>query len=435
MSPIIHGRIYPEAESSALLRHELRVLIDPCLIASVANEHLMDLDVLRHYLRSLPGQPCQITLISTAEAIRTYGGEFIYLASDVLPEVTVAFGESGKRYPEIMVLASTAFKNDADIIVMERLPEEVNFQEICRKLFISFEDWATAKRSCEIFVRGHEVPWSFRFRMWGCPWTAFYFMAEPSSQLIELYNSAAKTPMDSDIVELIRSLAFNRYPSLCYTRDKLLFYVQQRRAANRHKLRQQDFTFEAGYFLNHYYLLLWAGLDQICWIVNGIFELGLTGWRKVGPLNHKFLEVLRDKAESVSRLFENENFVHWAKILRAARHFAAHRGFAMPSPIFIKPDKEPSEEELDREIEASDRWQLLDRFLPREILEGFRPFLRAEARLSRSKELPERALPLKIEGKEVLIHPLVNIEWDFKNFFDFAHKVADLALDRLKRKH
>jgi hypothetical protein len=62
-------------------------------------------------------------------------------------------------------------------------------------------------------------------------------------------------------VELLRSLAFNRHAALAYTRDRLLFYVLQRRAVVRNKLERQDFAFELGYSLNFYYLLLWSGLE------------------------------------------------------------------------------------------------------------------------------------------------------------------------------
>lgn len=446
MPPFIHGRIYPEATSSTLVRRELRILVDPRAITRETVRQLLDIDVLRHYLRDLPGQPCQITLLAPAqrakeheaeyEIIRQLGGEVLSVASILLPEVVEAFGNVGERCPEAMALVSTALAGDANIVVTLLLPEGVNLKEVYKRLYVSVEDWSAAKKSCEIFVRGHEVPWSFHDPAWGNTWTTFYSMAEPSVQLIELYERARRSGLDSDTLEDIRSLAYNRRNSLCYTRDKLLFYVQQRRAAKRHKLLRQDFSFEVGYFLNHYYVLFWAGLDQICWIVNGIFELGLTrkDWRKVGTLNLKFLKVLREKAPQVLELFEDAEFVRWVKMVRGARHFVAHRGIAALARLFLQPETELSDEELDREVEASDEWRQLERMFPRELVEYFRPTLKFQAKLRRYEEISEPVLRIEFDGEEALIHPLVNIEWDFDHFFDFAHKVAGVASHWLQTK-
>jgi hypothetical protein len=67
MSPIIHGRIYPETKSSSLVRRELNILIDPRMVTPETERQLIDLDILRHYLRDLPGQPCRITLLAPAQ--------------------------------------------------------------------------------------------------------------------------------------------------------------------------------------------------------------------------------------------------------------------------------------------------------------------------------------------------------------------------------
>lgn len=443
MCPIVHGRIYPEIESSSLVYRELRVLIDPRAVTPETTSHLLDLDVLRTYVQGLPGPPCRISLLVPAqrenefiaeyELIRRLGGEVLPFASILLPEAVKALGATGERYPDLGGLASTALGGDADIVVTVPLPGDVNHEQISQKLHVSFEGWAMAKKSCEVFVRGHEVPWSFRCPAWGYPWTPFYSVAEPDLQLQELHYRAAGAGLNPETLEDLRSLAYNRHANLCYARDKLLFYVQQRRTAKRKKLTRQNFHFEAGHYLNHYYVLLWAGLDQACWIVNDIFELGLTkkDWRKVGALNSKFLNVLRESAPLILEIYENPDFVRWAKMLRSARHYVAHKGIAMPASLFVRPETEPTDEELDREIERSDEWRTVESILPCEVLEASRPGLRFEARLRRYQEIQEPVFQIEIEGEEYFIFPLKNTEWDFGNFFDFVHKIVTVALQTL----
>lgn len=236
-------------------------------------------------------------------------------------------------------------------------------------------------------------------------------------------------------IELLRSLALNRHAALSYTRDKLLFYAQQERAARRHRLSRQGFGFELGYHLSHYYVLLWSGLDQICWIVNATFDCGFTArdWRQVGIRKQAFLARLEQKVPDVHRIYSDPEFKRWVSMLAGARHFVAHGGFAMPGEAYIRPEEEPTDEELDRDIEASDEWQKMA-WLPRGIRELSRPTLRLKARLRRSRRLEERVLHITVDGEECVILPLVNVEWDFDHFFTFAHQIAALGVVRLSKR-
>lgn len=447
MAPILRGRVLPETDSSGLVRRELRILIDPRVITEADVPRLIDLDILRQYLRTLSGPPCVVTLLTPApgdpslalahEILGRHGAEALPFGTILVPEATAALGDIGKRYPEFLTLVSTAFASDADVVVARSPGVDIVFDtDFFRHHSIVFGGLDVALRDCEVFVRGHEVPWSFRMAAWNVPWTPFYVMAEPAEALVDLYRRAQETGLDPSYLELLRSLALNRHSALCYTRDKLLFYVAQRRAAKRHKLDKQDFAFELGYFLNHYYVLLWAGLDQLCRVVNAIFGLGLDKkeLRRASPFNKMFLRLLREKAPPVARVFENQAFIYWAKILRGARHWVAHEGFAMPASLFLTGGEEPTDAELDAEIEASTEWQELKQaeWLAPGILEAYRPMFRHKARIRRYKAIDEPVLRVELEGGEqALTYPLLNVQWDFENFTIFANQIAALTVTRL----
>jgi len=351
-----------------------------------------------------------------------------------VPNVVEAFGKQADAFPKEVALLSTAAASDIDMVVTDAsLPDKDN---LVRKVGIYIDNWEGAKKQSAVFSRGHEVPWSFSVPMWGCPWTPFYAMAEPFTILIQLRELSAKVGLDARAQELLRSLALNRHSNLCYTRDRLLYYVQQQRASARANFEKQDFGFELGYYLNHYYLLFWAGLDQLCWIVNSVFALGYkkAEWQKVGPLNPAFIARMREVAPQVAAVFLDPDFLHWAKMLRSARHFVAHEGLAMPSMLVLTKGEEPSEEELDHEVERSNEWRELEKSIPRNLLEEFRPTFRFKAKLRRYKQCPERVLKLQIDGETCLIYPLLNIEWDFASYYTCAEKVARLAIDQLKKK-
>jgi hypothetical protein len=369
--------------------------------------------------------------------LRQIGAEILPTSKIILPQVAEAFPCSDEKETEEAGIASAALVGDADIVVQDE--ETVNrLSEHYKKISISVEHYDKVKRSCEIFVRGHEIPWSFISPMWGCPWTTFYTMTELSqfTTLNELNSLAQAKGVDPETREHIRSLVLNRFPNICYTRDKLLFYVQQRRMAKRHNLSRQDYSFEVGYFLNHYYLLFWGGLDQVCWIVNGICDLGFQSkdWRKVGITKKDFLNKLDGSAPEIKDIFVQEEFLNWVKLLRELRHHVAHKGVAMPAKLFFEPSSEITDEDLDREIEATEQWQRMKRLFTQEILETFRPTLRVKRRLEKYESFQEVVTKIEIEGKANLIAPLVNIDWDFENYVRFVLNIVDKCVEHLKRK-
>lgn len=100
----------------------------------------------------------------------------------------------------------------------------------------------------------------------------------------------------------------------------------------------------------------------------------------------------------------------------------------MPAEMYVRPEREPTEAELDAEIERSSEW----RELPAALRELSRPTLRYNAYLRHCKRVPARVLQIRIDGEEFIINPLLNVEWDYSRFFDFAHRIADLGLAHLE---
>jgi hypothetical protein len=280
-----------------------------------------------------------------------------------------------------------------------------------------------------VFARGHEVPWAFKALHWGVPWSSLYLIAEPPEKLLALHRRIVEHADDPETRELARSLAFNRHPSLAFTRDRLLFFVQQQRMARRSGARRSDFAFECNYFLNHYYLLLWGGLEQICLIVNDVCGVGFER-RRVGIANSEFLGAL--SGTPVYAILTDAAFVAWRKMLASARHLAAHRGITMASELRIRSGEEPTDAEVDTAVEASDDWNANVAAFGSAGAEQFRDLLRFQERVRRMERFPERVLPVEIDGETCLIMPLINIEYDFEQFMTLASRVANELLRLLE---
>jgi len=285
--------------------------------------------------------------------MRTIDVEELPSSMVIAPEAAAEFPEVSD--PETLAFASTSWFADADIVISEQMAQRAEVAAGFKKLHMELVDTSGAKNACEVFARGHEVPWSFRLPAWLMPWTPFYSMVDADIQTMEEFrNLAARKGVSPEVQERIRSLRLNRWSAIAYTRDKLLFFMIQRRRAKRHRLEKQDFAFELAYHLTMYFLLFWGALDQISWIVNEICGLELTAnqWWKVGVAKREFCNRLRERDVAMMVILQEPEFLRWIDVLRRARHYVAHQGTAMLSPLFEKPAEEPSLAEVDRDIEG-----------------------------------------------------------------------------------
>jgi hypothetical protein len=134
VSPFVHNRIFPEIESANLLFHELRILLDPRSINKKSLSQIIELDVLRCYLRNIPGSSCRISFLLPAQIgsnfeveygfLQQLGAEVLPTSKIILPQVAEVFSDFNEKETEHAGVASAAVVGDADIVVQDE--ETVN---------------------------------------------------------------------------------------------------------------------------------------------------------------------------------------------------------------------------------------------------------------------------------------------------------------------
>lgn len=185
-----------------------------------------------------------------------------------------------------------------------------------------------------------------------------------------------------------------------------------------------------------YFLLFWGALDQISWIVNEVCGLGFTAnqWRKVGVAKREFVNRLRERDAAMMAILQEPEFLRWIGVLRRARHYVAHQGTAMLSPLIEKPAQEPSLAEVDRDIEGWDEWRELASRWSAPMMETFRPNFRAKWYMRNYRQISDAAFVLQDATDAAIIFPLQNIEWEYERFREFTLAVAAQCSTILKAK-
>ena len=332
------------------------------------------IEALRAYGSSLNPRVCSIEFLVPASDTETAKWLKTCNISFKSVEVRKASPETAKKVAdgELADSTETALSCDSDAMVVNK-HEWFPYIEDLEELGLFLTDAAFLKRQCEIFTRGYDVPWAFSLPIWNLTWTGFYHMTErPTFQVgFAFLNAALKKGVDGEARETGRSLLYNRLPNICFTRDRLLFFEIQRLRARRAKWQRQEFKFEIAYYLNFYYPLLYGGFDQLALLVSQTLKLGLAE-KSVGATYKSFLDALQAKNPAIHAVFTDAKHSEFIRRIGALRHYASHRGSLMPSKLLEKPDREPTNEELDAEIANVGMDYLLNHMPEGELRDSFR---------------------------------------------------------------
>lgn len=426
--PIVRGRIIPEVESTGRPKKCLDILLWGNEWGKRNRLDLDEIEILRDYLRSIRPSFCGIRIFlptahpGSLETIGKLNLQFIPVEiSNPTPETLKTMGNE-----ELATAVQTALACDADALVMSNL-EWLPYADEAEDMGLFLTDTSFLKHYCEIFVRGHEVPWAFAPMIWGQTWNAFYNLTEREtfSTGMNFLNEAQKRKVNAEAQEVGRSLIHNRLPNICFTRDRLLFYEIQKMAAQRAKWKRQEFIFETGYYLNFYYPLIYGGLDQIALLVNQCLQLGLAE-KNVGATYQSFLDALEAKNPALHTIFTDDKQVEFTKRIGYLRHYASHRGSLAPGKLIEKPDKELTDDEVDAMIaEAGTDYMVL--CMPEgELRESVRQMLRYNFRMAHYEKVGnpiDGVVPIVINGRSGFIRPAKDTPWNFQMFLLFMNRV------------
>jgi hypothetical protein len=245
-------------------------------------------------------------------------------------------------------VAETAVGLDCDLVISTGgNPLRVLFTD---EYGIVSPDVAAALHAAEIHLKGFDMPWSFEWPGKNMPWSQFYPMSEHSIFRPLLEEFSASHAAGPQVYDVMRKLVADAVPALCFGRDRLEFYRQQDRWAQRNRLEHQDFGFEYAAFLNHFYLTFYSAVDQVTGLVVNRFNLPVPE-REIGATYKAFRES-RKAYPAVEHAFDNPDFWDMYNLPQSIRHRAAHSGPVRPEDVYFG-DGEFTDEQLDAAAEEN----------------------------------------------------------------------------------
>lgn len=172
--PSVRGRIIPEVELAGRAKRNLDVLLWIGAPKKVDLAALDELDILRVYLRSIDPPDADIRLYVPADhaaTIKVLISMDIEFSRVLMPDAPNELQGQFKDCPiDLAKAVAIAQEMDFDCIAASEttwLP----FAPELEKLSILLTDCTFLLPYSEIFVRGHDIPWAFSYKVLNEPWT------------------------------------------------------------------------------------------------------------------------------------------------------------------------------------------------------------------------------------------------------------------------
>ena len=267
----------------------------------------------------------------------------------------------------------------------------------------------------DIIAHGNSLFSSASSTLGNLPFDVFYqFTHFKNKRFFSWFNKIKVDSYPNELIDNIRSALLNRYPYILYSRDMIRFYELQRDYYLRRDERR--FHLMLGYYLSHYYLLIWGMLDHLTVIAR--YAYGLSINEKDCAINRrKFWKEFQSKEPNLSKFIKEPPISEWIIIIAEMRHHAAHKGIKIPTRILMATDESKISDAEILEIirkENNDidfNYQLLSADYIKEVYE---PNLVSEWRIKKMKELSPSMVFIKIKNKTALIDPVMNVDYDLE---------------------
>lgn len=267
----------------------------------------------------------------------------------------------------------------------------------------------------DIIAHGNSIFSSASSTLMNLPFDVFYQMTHfKNRRFFSWFNKIKTDAYQNELIDNIRSALLNRYPFILYSRDMIRFYELQRDYCLRRDERRYHLML--GYYLSHYYLLIWGMLDHLTVIAK--YAYGLTINERDCAINRrKFWKEFQSKEPNLSKFIKEPPISEWITIIAEMRHHAAHKGIKIPTRILEETDDSKISDAEILEIirkENDDidlKYQLFSEDYIKKVYE---PNLVSEWRINKMNELSPGMVFIRIKNKTALIDPVMNVDYDLE---------------------
>jgi hypothetical protein len=388
-------------ENVLRLVRDLRAIDPPVTIDLISPAYLADSEASAAAVRLSPF----VAQISDAKSIPTF---------DLAPELPepersclLEDSEQSRKALQLMALAD-GLRADGMVTVSKILIDaRYPIYQHHRIPVVPLDEFADI---LEICAHGHSIFLSASHPD-TLPFDVFYQMTHwKNARLSNWFERVKPKIKDEELSDNLRSAMLNRYPFLLYSRDMVRFYQLQRDHYSK-RGHLQPFGMALGYFVTHFYLLLWGMLDHLAVIAKYALNLHVAE-RHCGIRKKAFWAELEPRQPGLCKFLRRPALRDWIGQMADMRHAAAHKTIAIPAPLVSETEESQKPEEEVLSI-VRERFATMFSLWP-EFMKKYEPLMVWHWRISKMKIIAEDLVRLEGSKGMYMRSPVLSIDYDLE---------------------
>ncbi len=258
-------------------------------------------------------------------------GKF-YVSKDLSNKYRKLLSAARENGPQALALLALAQSTDADGVVSDARELLEPRYSLLAHHRIRVIPLAEFPRWIEICGIGHSTFVSAVDPHRSIPGELFYqWMDRKNRHLID-WHSRIGPQVSPETAEDLRSIVYNRYPFILYSRDMARFFELQSDHIARRIERGRLGTF-VGFHLVTLYFHTWGLLDHLTLVANRHLGLGLPD-NRCGIAGDEFWAAVSTRSPALRKAVKQQPRINdWIAVMADMRHPAAHKAMLLPTQL------------------------------------------------------------------------------------------------------
>lgn len=251
----------------------------------------------------------------------------------------------------------------------------------------------------------------------------YQWLDQKNRSLIE-WHSRMSQRVSPETAEDLRSIVYNRYPFVLYSRDMVRFFELQSDHVVRRSGQRRLSSF-VGFHLVNLYFHTWGLLDHLTLVANRHLGLGVPE-NRCGIASDEFWSASATRAPLLRKAVKQPKLNDWIAVMADMRHPAAHKAMLLPTQLVSHTAESQLSDVEVLEILKKEDPELFERF-DSDALRAMEPLMVSNWRFQKLKILADGVVHVQGQSRSYFRPALNSVDYDVR----MLNEILDILIGEL----
>ena len=253
----------------------------------------------------------------------------------------------------------------------------------------------------------------------------FYQWLDRKNRSLIEWHSRMSDRVAAETAEDLRSIVYNRYPFILYSRDMVRFFELQSDHVQR-RTGESRLTSFVGFHLVNLYFHTWGLLDHLTLVANRQLDLSLPDQR-CGIASDEFWGAVGTRMPSLRKAVKQPRLNDWIAVMADMRHPAAHKAMLLPTQLVSHTEESQLSDAEVVEILKKEDPESFEVFKKEDVLKAMMPMMISNWRYRKLKVIADGMVHVSGPSRAYFRPALNSVDYDV----GMLNEVVDIFLVQL----